>query len=254
MSATFQYAAWLVSLLLQVGIVALMLRRSLHREFPAFFCYTSFHIVRGILLFGILRSHLGGKLLYSTYFWTYWTADLVSLVLVAIILYDVFQKFFRDYSAIRRYVSLAFSIGVALLLAIAITVTWLAPGNERFPLIATILLFERSLKVVQVGLVVMLSALARFMAIPWRGELCFGIALGFGIESGVELAALTLRTGLGSNGNNAYNVMISVAYLVAVLVWFRYILVPQNKVELASQPSSGDILEWNKALTEMLSR
>ena len=250
MSVYFHYATSIVALLLQTAVLATMLRRKLHLEYPAFFSYTCFHVVRTLVLGSMLHFH--GS--YTAYFWSYWVLDAISLVLISAIIYDMFQKFFRDYSAVRRIASMAFSIGLILLLTIAIAVTAFAPGREDQRIIAAILLLERSFNVVEVGLVMLLSLVAKLMAIPLRGHLCFGIALGFGVESGATLAALALRMGLGPSGNDAISYVVVGSYVVALLIWFLYIFAPQRERELLRDPSSTEAGEWNEALTELLSR
>jgi hypothetical protein len=255
MSNTLHYTCWLITLLLQMAAAVIMLRRRTYREFRAFFLYQAFHAIRAIVLFGILRWHLSHRTAYALYFWSYWLADVISTTIILFVIYGVFQKVLRDYASLHRFVSLAFSAAVIVLLVVAIGVTALAPGNEGNSVISAILLFERSLMVLQIGLVFLLAAFARFAAIPWRGELSFGIALGYGVVSAISLAALTMRAEVGSVGNEIYNIMTVSGYTVAVLIWFLYILAPVRKTELMeAPPSQSDVREWNEALTELLSR
>lgn len=113
-------------------------------------------------------------------------------------------------------------------------------------------MLNRSLLFVQVGLIVMTCAFAAWAALPWRTDVNFGIALGFGIQASIEIIAVTMRTELGSSLNLTYQILRSISYLVAVLIWLLYIRAPQVEHQSTERLDASDLEAWNRTLAEIL--
>lgn len=243
------YSAWALTLAAQAAIAFFMLRRRLVREYACFFAYVVYSATRSCSMFVLLRLHFKKAVTYETYFYAFWASELVSLLLCVAVAYAVIRRLFRDFALLRHYASLAFSIA---LLAGAILLSGVVHGKETNLLGATLML-NRSLLFIQVGLVVLTSAFAAWAALPWRIDMNFGIALGFGIQASVELIAVTMRTELGSVLNTTYQVLRSTSYLVAVIIWLMYSRAPQVE-QLSGEhlAQTADVESWNRTLAEML--
>jgi hypothetical protein len=77
-------------------------------------------------------------------------------------------------------------------------VAWILKGQgaDTNRLVAMFFLSERSLRAVQLGLIVFLLALSNAFGMSWRGY-AFGIALGYGVYAGVDLLLVAMRTQYG---------------------------------------------------------
>jgi hypothetical protein len=248
-----QYGLWAATVLVQVVIAVLMLLRRMQREYAWFFAYTVWAVLRSVLLFALLKLYQHKHLSYGAYFYIYWASDVLSLSLCVSVMYAVIRRVFADFSMLRRYASIAFGVALALLLAAAIALSSMDKGGEQMLLGATLML-DRNLLFVQAGMVALTCVFAAWAALPWRADVTFGIALGFGVQATVEVIAVTVRKSVGSVGNVTYQVLASGSYLLAVLIWLLYIRAPQPAEEISDTSATHHVDLWNDALTEMLKR
>lgn len=255
MSTALQWGLWVPAVVSQGAAAILMWRRGLHRRYTAFSCYTIYNVCRSITLYIVLELVATKTLRYSAYFYTYWSSDAISIGTCFFVLHSVFQAILQDYPWLRRFASATFAISIVVLLGTAVCMTALSPGTESQRIVGAIMLLERSLMLIEVGVVVLMFLFAGVAAIPWRTDLAFGIALGFGIDASIELAAAAIRTEFGVLGNDVYQFVCMAGYVIAVLIWLLYIRAPKK---ISDNPAitlaPEDVVKWNKTLTELLSR
>lgn len=255
MSSALQWVLWVPAVVCQAAAAVLMLHRGLHRRYTTFFCYTVYNVCRSVALFTVLKLVTRRAVPYDTYFYTYWCMDALSIGLCFLVLYSVFQEVLRNYPWLRRFASTTFAIGIVVLLVASVCITALSPGTESQRIVAAILLLERSLMLIEVGLVVLMFGFAAMAALPWRTDLAFGIALGFGVNASIELAGSAIRTQFGPIGNDVYQFVCAAGYVVAVLIWLLYIRAPKDSDEIRlPEPDAANVAGWNETLTELLGR
>lgn len=242
------YVLWIAPAALQVLIVSAMLKRRLVREFPIFFAYTTFHVVRAIALF-LLRHQLASW----DYFYSYWTAQAASSVLGFAVIYEIFSHVFRSHEALRTLGFMLFRWVAAVLLLVAVVAAASAPGSDTNQLMAGVVILERSVRVVQCGLLFFLFLFSSSFGLSWR-HYVFGIALGFGLFASVELVAVTMRAHFGSVADATWSLVNSAAYNCTVLIWVGYLLGPQPAQRAVQMPPKAEIDEWNQALLQLIRR
>jgi hypothetical protein len=242
------YVVWLVALLLQVLIMAIMIRRGLLREFPVFFAYSAFQVFRSCLQFTI-RHGLG----YTEYFYTYWAGQAISTILAFAVTYELFSHAFRSYAGLRNLGRLLFQIALVGLLLVGVLVAASDPGTEAHPAMTMVLLLERSADVVRVGLVLFLFAVSSYLGLRLRDR-AFGIALGFGIYAAVILAGVALRTHLGEAAASAHSLIATASYTCALVIWLVYVLAPAREAVAVRVVPNTDLEKWNRALVELLNQ
>lgn len=251
MAAAIIYVCWALTPALQAAILFFLARRRLVRDYAFFCAYIVYSALRSCGMFVLLRLLSYKIVTYRTYFYIFWTSDILSMLLCVAVAYAVIRHLFRDFNMLRRYASLAFGLALIALLVGAIALSGVSQGHEKQFLGATLML-NRSLLFIQVGLVVMTCAFAAWAALPWRTDVNFGIALGFGIQASVEVIAVTMRTELGSALNVTYQILRSTSYVVAVLIWFLYSRAPQVEHQSTERLDARDIESWNRTLAEIL--
>ncbi len=242
------YILWMVPAVLQLAIAGGMLRRGLHREFPFFFSYTVFQLLRaGALLLLVHQS-------YAVYFYVRWTAEIITVSLGFGVIYEILRHVLRPYEALwKTGQALIACAGVLLVLFAVGTAVGASTAPEHSPLIAGIMVVGRSLRFVQCGLLVGLLLFFSYFAIAWR-HYAFGIALGLGVFSSVELAATAARSEVGWIGNQTYSLVTRVAYTFAVMIWTAYLLRPEPVRLPAERVPQHPVEEWNRALQELWQR
>ncbi len=249
-----QYALWALAVIGQITAATLLYKRSLHSRFPAFFAYNAFQVLRSLSLYIVLWLFNHNRILYKSYFTTYWITDALSVALCLLIVYEAFRNFFYEYRLARQIGAFALVIAVIVLLSVNILLLESVRGHESHPVISSILLLDRSAAVVQVGLLLALFICSLVLALPWRTDLSFGIGLGLGIVGTINLIASSVRVHYGRALNDVYAVTKELAYLLAVIIWLVYIRLPRAKIDFSEciNCESHDMDAWNETLRDFV--
>jgi hypothetical protein len=237
------YVLWITTPLLQVGVLIAMIRRGLHRDYPYFFNYTILQVVSvPVLAFIYPRS-------YSVFFYTYYFNIALSVVISFAVLQEIFKDAFRPYEALRDLSVILFRWSALVVLLVG--VMWAintAHKSDNGTIIDAILLAERSVRLMQCGLVFFLLLFSEYLGISRRSPL-FGISLGFGLFAAVNMLVATGMTHHGILKQVTLRHINSEAYLVAIVIWLGYTLAAapsESKVKVAVVRSK----DWNSALED----
>lgn len=243
------FALWTVPIVLQFVIGLTMVLRRLYKEFPFFFSYTLFHVLKQTITLTIyLRKG------YTSFFALSWTAELIGGILGLLVIQEIFTRVFSPYVGLKRLGEVLFRWSFVMLIFLALMSALFTPGSDLHKFMAALLIVQRSLRVIQLGLLFFLFIFVSCFGLSWRHYLV-GIGLGFGLYAAADLAMLALITTVGSSAANVFNLVRSAAYNCTVLIWIVYFLVPVREVKRAvySVPSTR-LEEWNSALLQVLTR
>ena len=228
----------------QVLLVGLMLRKKLHREFPVFFALVAAEGLDTWLEMAL--KHVSPL----AYYYEYWGMTVVTSVLGFFVLREVFLHIFRPYEALRNFGKMLFRWSAAVLFLIAAVMTVSASPSAGNPLTAFTFTLDRSVRLMQCGLVIFLYLFAKQLGLTERHRV-FGIAVGFGVAASVHLmfdtvVALAPASGLG-RVIDILNVPYELAWLVTVIIWMVYMYRPEperRRATVLELPES-----WNYTLT-----
>lgn len=260
------YGSWLAGPLLQIILLVFMVRHKFHAAFPRFFSYILFQTLKSACLFVLYRYFAG------SYFEAYWTGNAVSVIFAVAVMDEILHNLFKEYGGIQSLGTTIFrwSCGLLLLLAILGALSSGEAGGDR--VVAAVFAFDRSMRLMQVGLFLLLMLLCRLLKNCWRQPV-FGIAVGFGVFASVELILVSVVMWLGHGHAATISLMKSAAYNAVTLVWIGYLkrqpqLVPNvepatnaNTLGMAlaasaavSDPDAGFMLRVEQAVDRVLSR
>jgi hypothetical protein len=237
-------ALWVAHPSLQLVVATLMFRRKLYRSFPYFFAY----IVAQILVFSVLfPAYLLG--VSDFYFFAYWGTTALSVALGFKVIHEIFLDIFRPYHTLKDLGSVLFKwAGLVMLLVAGVMSASSRVGvNDPDPLVQAILTLQRSVRVVQCGMVFFLLVFSKYLGISWK-QRSFGIALGFGGFATVELSVIALCAG-GYISQMGLNLCNMVAYNFAIVAWIAY-----SWIKSPSRESSVALLKsqrWEQSLTDL---
>jgi len=215
-----QYALWMGGWSFSLAVVVIMVRRKLRLEFPFFFAYALFQVISVPVHFALYQRGV-----YADYFYAYWTSSAIGIGLGLAVLYEVFQHSFRPYAALRGLGSMLFRWATLVLLLVGLITALTSTGGPS-PLITGILSLERSIRMMQCGLLLLLLLFSPRLGISWRSHV-FGITAGFGGYAAVVLTLITMRSHLNFPGDPAYSLINSLAYTLAAATWLGYLLAPE---------------------------
>ena len=242
------YALWLVLPVLQGVIGYRMCTRRLYRDYPFFFACTINQLVRFVVLFYCYQ--LGIRDVYRH---AYLSSEAVDAVLRFGVIWELFSHVFRRYQGIRELGLSLLRWASVILLLIAVLVTASSVGSDSDKFLAGLFAMERSVEIVQGGLLFLLFVLTSSLGLQWK-QPAMGIALGFGVVSSVNLATFTLRAQLGMASHDVLSLISNAAYDCAVLIWLVSLYARKPVYQFNRNIPGWDLESWNRALLELLRR
>jgi hypothetical protein len=235
------------ALVLQLIVGATMYGRGLHEKARYFFAYILWQTFSTVVLYVIWRSFR------PYYFFASWTNDLVTVSLGLAIISECFDRFFESYKSVRYFAKLVLLSSLAVLMLIGIVLAKFHDVSFSTPLWTVLLVAERSVRIIQLGLILTLFSLSRYLHLRWKNYL-FGILLGFGFLALMTLTGLTVRMYYGKLVFAWEEMLLGTAYCFSLVIWTFYVLQPEVlKVPVVSLPAH-ELERWDQALTQLLRR
>jgi hypothetical protein len=118
---------------------------------------------------------------------------------------------------------------------------------DRDPLVHALATLQRSVGVVQLGLILFLLLFSRFLGVS-RKQVSFGIALGFGLFAGVDLVLMALNSG-GFIAQDNLNLINMATWNMAILIWFGYSL--SRKALRQASVNHLQTQRWEQGLADL---
>jgi len=225
------YVNWLAGPLLQITLLVFMVRRKSHMVFPRFFSYVLFQTLKSACLFVVYRYFP------ETYFEAYWTGNALSVIFTVAVMDEILRSLFKEYGGIQILGTTIFRWSCGLLLLLAILGALSSSDADGDRVVAAVFSFDRSVRLMQVGLFLVLMLLCRFLRNYSRQQV-FGIALGFGVFASVELILVSFVMWYGNGQEAVISVLKSTAYNAVTLVWIGYLKQqPQLVPKLEAAPN-----------------
>jgi hypothetical protein len=263
---SIMYGSWFAGPLLQVTLLIFMVRRGYHASFPRFFSYVLYQTLKSACLFVLYRYFA------DMYFDAYWTGNALSVIFAVAVMDEILLSLFKEYGGMQTLGTTIFrwSCGLLLLVACLGALSGGEVGGDR--IVSAVFAFDRSMRLMQVGLFLLLLLLSRFLKNSWRQPV-FGIALGFGVFASVELILVSVVMWSGDGHGAVISLLKSLAYNAVTVVWIGYLkqqpqLVPSiepapntitHEMAMAGSaslcdPDSGFMLRVEQAVDRVLSR
>jgi hypothetical protein len=235
---------WCAHPVLQSVLAVVMFRRRLYRSFPVFFAY----IVAQIAIFVVLFPLDDGKH-YEAFFYTYWLTTAISVLLGFKVIHEIFLDVFRSYHSLRDLGTVLFKWAGLVMLMVACVVAASSTGRSTDPMVNGILALHRSVRVVQVGLVLFLLVFSGYLGTHWKQK-SFGFALGLGGYAAIELFMVAFNGSLLSHrAQMLQSLIIMAAYNLAILTWIAYSLAPSTEPTVAV--GRIQTRRWEQSLTDL---
>lgn len=235
------YTLWCITPMLMSVIALCMYRRRLNREFPYFFNYVIFQVLSFLIEFP-LRN-------WVNYYYVYWTVQALSVVVSFAVLLEIFRGAFRPYEALRDLSIILFrwcALVVLLLAGMWVITSW--RGNQIDNITNAIYLVDRSVRLMQCGLVLFMLLFSEYLGISRRNVL-FGIAVGFGFFAAVNMLVMTALSHQSFLTKSSLSRISAGAYTASMLIWLAYSAFPATVRSGAKQPAEAT-QKWDQALDD----
>lgn len=233
-----------------LGLLAVILcKRRLYRDFPCFFAFVLYEIAEFILLFA-LRSV--PRVTEEKYMYAYYATLMLSIILCFGVIDEVSRDLFRESQFLKAAARRSLQCVTGLLLGVGVLLAVYAPGDNSVRWIAGVSIVNRGAAMVQCGLLLCLLLFSRFLGLSWRRP-AFGITLGLGILTSVDLASRAVRTEFSSNVWVPYlDLLATGTYLLCVSIWIGYLLVPEPKPASLTVVPHDEVETWNREFQQLL--
>ena len=235
------YALWLAHPVLQTVIAIVMLRRGQHREFKYFFAYVVAQIVTFAVVFPTYLYY------YPALFYVSWFSTAISVALGFKVIHEAFLDVFRPFHTLRDLGTVLFKWAGLVMLLVAGVVSVSTNSLDTPPWVQAITTAQRSVRIIQVGMVLFLLFFARYLGVS-RRQHSFGIALGFGTFAFVELTLIASWAG-DHLTNLAVNLINMGAYNAALFIWLGYTLAKSPARDAASTLLRPQ--RWEQSLSDI---
>ena len=236
------YVFWWASPVLMSMVAAAMYRRNLHREFPVFFNYSILQVLTFAVEFP-LRN-------WANFYYVSWTTTALSVSVSFAVLLEVFKDAFRPYEALRELSVILFrwcALVVLLVGAMWAVTSW--KGSDIDNVNAAIFLVSRCVRMMQCGLVFFMLLFSEYLGISRRNAV-FGISVGFGFFAAVHMLVMTAMSHHTVLSRQVLSRVNSVAYIVSMLIWLAYAVLPST-VRSAAVQTVRPSEKWDSALDEV---
>lgn len=242
------YYLWIAPHILLGVILLLLIRRRLYKQFSMFLLYAVFELVQFTVLLAVFIH--SGSLADERYRGAFALGTAISAGLRFGIIYEVFAEVFRNYNALSESGRVWFRRATIILLLIGVALAGThGNGADGFLLVVPIL--DRTVSLMQCGLLMFLFLFSRYFALSWRNS-AFGIALGFGILASSELANSAIRSQIGIGSDLLDNLGMAI-YHGCVLIWIFYLVAPERSIDhRALRPPENNLEVWNEELQRLL--
>lgn len=218
---TLPIATLPIALCLEIWLGVLLRRRQVYELAPVFFGYIVISVP--VTLVRVLTINH-----YTAYFYVYWASELLLILLSLSALNQVFWYIYRGFDGIWWLRPLYYA---AILLALGVTIrmAMVSPPVLNRPIISFIVDAEITANMVRAGIVALFAALVRPMVVRFQ-RYPFGIILGFGVSSVGPSIAYFAFSAFGTKLTAFKDLMQSVSYIIALVIWLRVFSRPDTKL------------------------
>lgn len=243
MMRAIYYVLWVAPALTFTVLAFIMARQKQRGRYPYFFSYAIFQVVSFAIQF--TTYHWASRV---QYFWAFWTLAALSVGISFAVIYEVFGEIFHPFEGLRDLGTVLFRWAAAVLVVAATLMVLATPTPSKSVFLSAIVSLERSVRVMQCGMVLLMILCAPYLGLKMRHRV-FGVGAGFGVVAAIDLLAIAAvgRFGYSPQAQMYYNLAKMAAYNLAAIFWCGYFLRPE--------PARGPVVQlapserWNFAIS-----
>jgi len=235
------YALWIAPSLVFVFLAFRMHRLGLRQRYPFFFSYAVFQVISFLAQFTVYHAWPRSDI----YFYEYWTGAALSVGISFAVIYELFIEVFRPFEGLRDLGRVLFGWATVVLVLAAVLMV-VTSGTPGFPVTKIVVGVERSVRVMQCGMVLLMVLCAPYLGLRKRHHV-FGIGVGFGVLAAIDLIAVAVVGRLGYSAATFFNLARMTAFNFAAVLWTVYLQ--------RAEPARGPAVQlapserWNFALS-----
>jgi len=207
---------WIVVMLAQGYVLALLVGREAYRQYPAFTAFVAFCVVRSSLLFYL--AHHATPLLFDKVVWVAYAPQLVLLIMLVL---EVFRIVFHPYDTLPKGTLAHFVEATVAVAAVMVAFAIRYPGSQPTAWMTFARAMDQATAWVLTAIFAFIAIFSSYFGIPWRHRV-YGIGIGFLFYLCVDVAVTTVVAQYGFAASRLIWPLDMLAFVVACLIWAYY--------------------------------
>jgi hypothetical protein len=245
----FSLLLWILPHALLGVVAAIIYGRRLYRKFPCFFAYVLYEIAEFILLFTLYSVP---SVTNEQYGYVFSASLMLSIALRFGVIDEISRNLFHGSPLLTVSARRLLQCVQGLLLVIGILLAIYAPGNNGVKVGAGLAVVNRGVAIVQSGILLCVLCFSRLLGVSLRRP-AFGITLGLGVLSSVDLAIYAVRAEFGAGIWVPYfDLLTAGTYLICTLIWLGYLLAPELEPVSLTVVAHDEVETWNREVRQWL--
>ena len=236
-----------VEFLLWASLTFLFFKKDLHRRFPAMGYYLALRAVSTPILMAVLNyeSTPWGKEhnFVSAYYFGFFATFVASAIILFFVCIEIFRAALAAFPGITKLAIVIFRW--AAVVSVIVSLTSISYAHKGISIIGDISYgLMHSVSVLELCLLAFLCLSMNALRLTVR-DLCFGIALGFGLMSSADFVLSSL-IGHVSSFNDPLQFVFEAMILASLAIWAVYFVIPEPVRKPVLMPASSTIYRWNE--------
>jgi hypothetical protein len=246
---TFSTLQWTLAImiataLVEAAVLVVLVRRKLRSDFPLFLSYIALSAVCNLVLFTVVFR---GGIRSIQYFYFYWVVNTTVMLLEFGVMYEIFKNALKPYTGLIDLGKMLFRWAALFLFLVAGLTAIATSGSAADKCIAAVGIIERSLRLMQCGLLLLFFLFERRLALSWRSH-PVSLALGLGTTAAVGLSLSYVGTYLTA-WKRVLDVADTGSALAIAVFWLVCFAWPEPaRKNVLDSPSKVIFQRWNEAL------
>ncbi len=235
-------AVAVITVAVQAYTLRILNRRKVRSEFPVFFRYSALCVAT--CLIGLVPF----VFYCPQYFYLYWVLTPITMGFEFAVLYELLVSALKPYSALIDLGKMLFRWAAVFLILAALLTAFATAGSGNSKLYAAAELLQRTVRLMQCGLLLLFFGLEKRLGLSWRTH-SMSIALGLGVYAAVDLSTTYLIDRIPAL-TGAFQILTNLVYLGAASLWAASLASPEPaRKNVLDSPSRLIFQRWNEALS-----
>jgi hypothetical protein len=229
---------------IQAVIFVVVSKRKLRPDFPIFLAYLALLATSNLFLTTVfVRGGSGSDL----YFYSYWVLSIVVMLLEFGVMAELLTNALKPYSGLIDLGKMLFRWAALFLLLVACITAFATSGSAAVKCEAGVRIFERSLRLMQCGLLLLFFLFERRLALSWRSS-SVSVAIGLGTTAAVGISLSFVNTHFPA-WVPVFDFVSNASSLGIAVFWLTCFARPEPaRKNVMDSPSKVIFQRWNEAL------
>jgi len=230
--------------IVQVTIFTVLIKRKIRSDFPVFVTYVALLASFNIVLLAVV---LRGGAESTQYFYAYWLLNILIMLLEFGVMYEILTSALKPYTGLIDLGKMLFRWAALFLLLVAGLTAIATTGSVTTKCLAGVDIIDRSVRLMQCGLLLLFFLFERRLALSWRSS-PVSLALGLGTTAAFALSLSFVSTHLTA-WEPVFDFANTAAAFGVAVFWLACFARPEPaRKNVLDSPSKVIFQRWNEAL------